>query len=988
MDWGNELAESGREAETEFSDEREQTEDELDNIDTQAARERLENGEAEQETEDMLSQLLTGEWEPVTLLSQEENKPVPDKSNAVNFHISDDRLGEGSPKEKFQINIAAIKMLEQIEGENRYATPEEPQILSQYVGWGGLADAFDESKSNWSAEYHQLKELLLPEEYRMARESTLNAHYTSLVIIRQMYKTLEKMGFSRGNVLEPSMGIGNFFGMMPDSMKESRLYGVELDSITGRIAKQLYPQTDVQIKGFEKTDYPNDFFDVAIGNVPFGQYKVADKQYDKNNFLIHDYLFAKTLDKVRPGGVVAFITSKGTMDKASPEVRRYLAQRADLLGAVRLPNTAFKANAGTEVTSDILFFRKRDRMVEREPDWVHLGEDANGITMNAYFAEHPEQIVGKMEMVSGPYGMESTCKADDGRPFDEQLAKALQNITGQIDTIDLDEELADEMSRQSIPADPSVKNFSYTVADNEVYYRENSVMKPVEVSDTAKERIKGMVAIRNCTQELIDMQLEEYSDVTIKEKQAELNSLYDNFSKKYGLINSQTNKRAFNQDSSYCLLCSLEKLDDEGNFKGKADMFTKRTIKRAEVVTSVDTASETLAVSLAEKAKIDLDFMGELTRKDKDTLTEELRGVIFQNPLTDVRETAEQYLSGNVCEKLAIAATYTENHPEYAPNVQALTQVQPRELDASEIEVRIGATWIDPKYINDFMRDIFQTPEHLFRRDTIGVQFSGVTGEWNIKGKNADFGNTLVNMTYGTSRVNAYKILEDSLNLKDTRVYDTIEEDGKEKRVFNKKETMIASQKQEAIREAFKDWVFRDQERRQTLVAKYNELFNSTRPREYDGSHLKFPGMTPDIELKPHQKNAVAHVLYGNNTLLAHCVGAGKTYEMTAAAMESKRLGLCQKSLFVVPNHLTEQWASDFLRLYLGANILAATKKDFEPANRKKFCSRIATGDYDAVIIGHSQFEKIPLSQERQAATIEKQIDEIELARSSLICRS
>ena len=619
-------------------------------------------------------------------------------------------------------------------------------------------------------------------------------------------------------------------------------------------------------------------------------------------------------------------------------------------------------------------------MVEREPDWVHLGEDANGITMNAYFAEHPEQIVGKMEMVSGPYGMESTCKADDGRPFEEQLAKALQNITGQIDTIDLDEELADEMSKQSIPADPSVKNFSYTVVDNEVYYRENSVMKPVEVSDTAKERIKGMVAIRNCTQELIDMQLEEYSDVAIKEKQAELNSLYDNFSKKYGLINSQANKRAFNQDSSYCLLCSLEKLDDEGNFKGKADMFTKRTIKRAEVVTSVDTASEALAVSLAEKAKIDLDFMGELTGKDKDTLTEELRGVIFQNPLTDVWETADQYLSGNVREKFAIAATYAENHPEYAQNVQALTQVQPRELDASEIEVRIGATWIDPKYINDFMRDTFQTPEHLFRRDTIGVQFSGVTGEWNIKGKNADFGNTLVNMTYGTSRVNAYKILEDSLNLKDTRVYDTIEEDGKEKRVLNKKETMIASQKQEAIREAFKDWVFRDPERRQTLVAKYNELFNSTRPREYDGSHLKFPGMTPDIELKPHQKNAVAHVLYGDNTLLAHCVGAGKTFEMTAAAMESKRLGLCQKSLFVVPNHLTEQWASDFLRLYPGANILAATKKDFEPANRKKFCSRIATGDYDAVIIGHSQFEKIPLSQERQAATIERQIDEIELA--------
>lgn len=865
MDWGNELAESGRKAQAEFPDEKEQnvvteqTEDELDSIDTQAARERLENGEADRKTEEMLSQVLTGEWEPLTPSSeekqpaserqsaQERSVSAPDKSNAVNFHVSDDRLGEGSPKEKFQRNIAAIKMLEQIEGENRYATPEEQQVLSQYVGWGGLADAFDESKSNWSAEYHQLKELLSPEEYRMARESTLNAHYTSPVIIRQMYETLEKMGFSKGNVLEPSMGIGNFFGMMPDSMKESRLYGVELDSITGRIAKQLYPQADVQIKGFEKTDYPNDFFDVAIGNVPFGQYKVADKQYDKNNFLIHDYFFAKTLDKVRPGGVVAFITSKGTMDKASPEVRRYLAQRADLLGAVRLPNTAFKANAGTEVTSDILFFQKRDRMVEREPDWVHLGEDADGIAMNAYFAEHPEQIVGKMEMVSGPYGMESTCRADDSSPFEEQLAKALQNITGQIDTIDLDEELADDMSRQSIPADLSVKNFSYTVVDNEVYYRENSVMKPVEVSDTAKERIKGMVAIRNCTQELIDMQLEEYSDAAIKEKQAELNSLYDNFSKKYGLINSQTNKRAFNQDSSYCLLCSLEKLDDEGNFKGKADMFTKRTIKRAEVVTSVDTASEALAVSLAEKAKIDLDYMGELTGKDKDTLTEELRGVIFQNPLTDVWETADQYLSGNVREKLAIATTYAENHPEYAPNVQALTQVQPRELDASEIEVRIGATWIEPKYINDFMRDIFQTPEHLFRRDTIGVQFSGVTGEWNVKGKNADYGNTLVNMTYGTSRVNAYKILEDSLNLKDTRVYDTIEEDGKEKRVLNKKETMIASQKQEAIREAFKDWVFRDPERRQTLVAKYNELFNSTRPREYDGSHLKFPGMTPDM---------------------------------------------------------------------------------------------------------------------------------------------
>ena len=707
---------------------------------------------------------------------------------------------------------------------------------------------------------------------------------------------------------------------------------------------------------------------------------MADRAYDKNNFLIHDYFFAKTLDKVRLGGVVAFITSKGTMDKASPEVRRYLAQRADLLGAVRLPNTAFKANAGTEVTSDILFFQKRDRMVEREPDWVHLSENADGIAMNSYFAEHPEQIVGKMEMVSGPYGMESTCKPDESRPFEEQLKEAVGRITGQIDMMELDEELEDELGRQNIPADPNVKNFSYTVAEKEVYYRENSVMKPVEVSDTVKERIKGMVAIRNCTQELIDLQLNDYGDTAIKEKQAELNSLYDAFSKKYGLINSQTNKRAFSQDSSYCLLCSLEKLDDEGNFKGKADMFTKRTIKKAEVVTSVDTASEALAVSLGEKAKVDLAYMEELTGKDKDTLTEELRGVIFQNPLTDAWETADEYLSGNVREKLEVAATYAENHPEYAVNVQALQQVQPKELDASEIEVRIGATWIATKYIEDFMRDTFETPEHLFRRDVMGVQFSNVTGEWNVKGKNADYGNSLVNMTYGTSRVNAYKILEDSLNLKDTRVYDTIEEDGKEKRVLNKKETMIASQKQEAIREAFKDWVFRDPERRQVLVAKYNELFNSTRPREYDGSHLKFPGMTPDIELKPHQKNAVAHVLYGNNTLLAHCVGAGKTFEMTAAAMESKRLGLCQKSLFVVPNHLTEQWASDFLRLYPGANILAATKKDFEPANRKKFCSRIATGDYDAVIIGHSQFEKIPLSVERQTAIIERQIDEIELA--------
>ena len=902
-----------------------------------------------------------------------------DKSGAVNFHITDDTLGIGGAKEKFKRNIDAIRKLEKIEGENRIATPEEQKILSQYVGWGGLADAFDESKSAWAGEYQELKSLLSDAEYASARESTLNAHYTSPVIIRSIYEALENMGFEKGNVLEPAMGIGNFFGMLPEKMQESRLYGVELDGITGRIAKQLYPKADIKISGFEKTDYPNDFFDVAVGNVPFGQYKVADRQYDKNNFLIHDYFFAKTLDKVRPGGVVAFVTSKGTMDKKSPEVRKYLAQRAELLGAVRLPNTAFKENAGTEVTSDILFLKKRDRVMDLEPDWVHLSEDENGIAMNSYFAEHPEMIVGKMEMVSGPYGMESTCQPDTTRPFAEQLAEAISRIDGEIEEAALDE-LDSEAADQTIPADPDVKNYSYTLVDDKVYYRENSIMKPVDMKDTMMERIKGMVGIRDCTQELIRVQLEEYPDTVILEKQAELNKLYDDFSKKYGLINSQTNKRAFNQDSSYCLLCSLEKTDEEGKFVGKADMFTKRTIKKAEVVTSVDTATEALAVSLSEKAKVDLDYMAELSGKDADTIKEELTGVIFQNPVTDKWETADEYLSGNVRDKLETAKTYAENHPEYAVNVQALTQVQPKELDASEIEVRIGATWVKPEYLEDFMRDTFESPQHLFDKNVMGIQFSDVTGQWNVKGKNADFGNSLVNMTYGTSRRNAYQILEDSLNLKDSRVYDTIMEDGKEKRVLNKKETTLAAQKQDTIREAFKDWVFRDPDRRQDLVAKYNKLFNSTRPREYDGAHLKFPGMTPDIELKPHQKNAVAHVLYGDNTLLAHCVGAGKTFEMTAAAMESKRLGLCQKSLFVVPNHLTEQWASDFLRLYPGANILAATKKDFEPANRKKFCSRIATGDYDAVIIGHSQFEKIPLSIERQEAMIERQIGEIELA--------
>lgn len=912
-----------------------------------------------------------------------KEQPQIDKSGAVNFHIApetEESAGKGfAAKEKFRQNVEAIRTLEKIEGENRIATPEEQEILAKYVGWGGLADAFDETKANWASEYQELKSLLSAEEYDSARESTLNAHYTSPVIIKAIYDAMERMGFSKGNILEPAMGIGNFFGMLPKNMQESRLYGVELDGITGRIARQLYPNADVKITGFEKTDYPNDFFDVAIGNVPFGQYKVADRAYDKHNFLIHDYFFAKALDKVRPGGVVAFVTSKGTMDKKSPEVRKYLAQRSELLGAIRLPNTAFKENAGTEVTSDILFLKKRDRVIDIEPDWVHLCENEDGIAMNQYFADHPEMIMGRMEMVSGQFGMEATCTPDTAIPLSEQLEKAISHIEGSIDEVEFDK-LDDELAREAIPADPGVKNYSYTIVDERVYYRENSIMKPVDVSETMEQRMKGMVQIRDCTQELIDYQLNEYPEDMIKSKQAELNELYDAFSKKYGLINSQTNKRAFNQDSSYCLLCSLEKLDDEGNFKGKADMFSKRTIKKAEVVTSVDTASEALAVSLGEKARVDLAYMSELTGKSEEDVAKELAGIIFQNPVTEKWETADEYLSGNVREKLATARVFAENRPEFAINVTALEGVQPKELDASEIEVRIGATWIEPKYIEDFMRETFETPDYLFDRNLVGVQYSDVTGQWNVKGKNADRGNSLVNMTYGTSRANAYRILEDSLNLRDTRIFDTIEEDGKEKRVLNKKETMLASQKQEAIREAFKDWVFRDPERRQTLCAKYNELFNSTRPREYDGSHLKFPGMTPDITLRPHQLNAVAHQLYGDNTLLAHCVGAGKTFEMIAAAMESKRLGLCQKSLFVVPNHLTEQWASDFLRLYPGANILAATKKDFEPANRKKFCSRIATGDYDAVIIGHTQFEKIPLSTERQAAMIERQITEIEMA--------
>ena len=975
-------------------------EDDFLDIDTQAVRERLEKegivdgqlvNENALENDPFIRQVM-GDVEALTGESEEEpekaseKEPEIDKSGAVNYHISfneAENTGKGfAPKEKFRQNIEAIRTLEKIEGEHRTATPEEQEILAKYVGWGGLADAFDSSKANWANEYQELKSLLSPEEYASARESTLNAHYTSPVIIQAIYDAVGKMGFTRGNVLDPAAGIGNFYGCLPEGMKESRLYGAELDGLTGRIAKQLYPHADIKITGFENTSYPNDFFDVAVGNVPFGQYKVSDRQYDKHNFLIHDYFFAKTLDKVRPGGIVAFVTSKGTMDKKNPEVRKYLAQRAELLGAVRLPNTAFKENAGTEVTSDILFLKKRDRVMDIEPDWVHLTEK-DGIVMNQYFADHPEMVLGKMEMVSGAHGMESACLPDTSLPLSAQLKNALSHVEGSIEQADFNE-IDDELAKENIPADPDVKNYSYTVVDDTVYYRENSIMKPVDVSEKAEQRIKGMVAIRDCTQELINFQLEEYPEDMIQNKQTELNQLYDDFSKKFGLISSQTNKRAFNQDSSYCLLCSLERLDDEGNFIGKADMFTKRTIKKQEVVTSVDTASEALAVSLSEKAGVDLAYMSQLAGKSEEEITKELAGVIFQNPVTEEWETADEYLSGNVREKLSVARTFAENHPEYAINVTSLEGVQPKELDASEIEVRIGATWISTKYIEDFMRETFETPEYLFDRKAMGVQYSNVTGQWNVKGKNADRGNALVNMTYGTSRANAYRILEDSLNLRDTRIFDVVTEDGKEKRVLNKKETMLASQKQEAIREAFKDWVFRDPERRQDLCAKYNELFNSTRPREYDGSHLKFPGMTPDIILRPHQLNAVAHQLYGDNTLLAHCVGAGKTFEMIAAAMESKRLGLCQKSLFVVPNHLTEQWASDFLRLYPGANILAATKKDFEPANRKKFCSRIATGDYDAVIIGHSQFEKIPLSTERQMAMIERQIAEIEMAIEAL----
>ena len=903
---------------------------------------------------------------------------------AGNFHITDDELGQGTPKEKFRANIMAIQLLKKCEDENRNATSEEQKILSRYVGWGGLADAFDETKAAWETEYLELKTVLTPEEYAAARASTLNAHYTQPIVIESMYQVLENLGFTKGNILEPSMGVGNFFGMLPENLNQSKLYGVELDSISGRIAKLLYPDANIQIKGFEKTDYPNDFFDVAIGNVPFGAYKVNDRQYDRYNFMIHDYFLAKTIDQLRPGGVAALITTKGTMDKASPEVRKYLAERADLLGAIRLPNTAFKANAGTEVSADILFFQKRESLTKEMPEWINLDSDVNGITVNQYFVQHPEMILGEMKEVSGPYGMETTCAPMEGADLELQLQEAVKQIKGSmVPAVDVETEL-DEMP-ESIPADPNVRNYSYTVVDDQVYYRVNSLMNQVKMPAATAERVKGMVAIRDTVRELIAMQMEEFvTDEEIQKQQEKLNQVYDTYTVKYGVIGSNANKRAFSDDSSYCLLCSLEDLNEDGTLKRKADMFTKRTIKKAVAVTSVETATEALALSLNERAKVDLPYMAELTGKTEEKITEELVGVIFKNPLTDQWESGDEYLSGNVRDKLNTARTFAESHPEFTPNVRALEAVQPRNLEASEIEVRVGATWIEPSDYQDFMTELLHTPWYLAQKE-IQVKFSEVNGEWRITGKNADSPrNAFAYATYGTERANAYKILEDTLNLKDVRIYDkSVNENGDEIRVLNKKETMLASQKQDAMKAVFKDWIFKDQQRRERLVKVYNERFNSIRPREYDGSHLTFPGMNPEIELRPHQKNAVAHQLYGENVLLAHVVGAGKTYEMVAAAMESKRLGLSQKNLFVVPNHLTEQWGAEFLQLYPGANILVATKKDFEPANRKKFCARIAMGNYDAIIIGHSQFERIPISDERQEAMLRKQIDDLEMAIQS-----
>ena len=911
----------------------------------------------------------------IDLTGQETERKEAEPYKAQNFRITDDHLGEGGAKTKYAFNIAAIQTLKQIEAEGRQARPDEQEILSRYVGWGGLPQAFDAENASWQKEYQQLKSLLTDEEYAAARGSTLNAHYTSPVVIRAMYEALDSMGFRDGNVLEPACGVGNFFGCLPESMSQSRLYGVELDSITGRMARQLYPDARIEITGFEKTNR-KDFFDVAVGNVPFGNYKVADRAFDKYGFLIHDYFLAKTLEQVRPGGVIAFITSKGTMDKASPDVRRYIAQRAELLGAIRLPNNAFKANAGTEVTSDILFLQKREHPIDIEPDWIHLGQTADGIPINSYFVDHPDMMLGRMQWDKSMYGneKETTCEPIPGADLAQQLHAAVRNIDGEYKRIEISE--MDINSERTIPADPDVRNFSYALVNGQVYYRENSVMTRPVLNQTTQECVKGMIELRDCVRKLIDLQLADSSDAEIRAQQEELGRLYDAFSAEYGIINGKANGRAFEGDSSYYLLCSLEILDEDRKLKRKADIFSKRTIRRKKPVTQVDTASEALAVSIGERAKVDLPFMARLTGKAEDEIVADLQGVIFLDPLEQTWQTADEYLSGNVRAKLRVAQTAAESDSSFAVNVKALQAAQPKDLDASEIDVRLGTTWVDKAYIQRFMIELLGIPYYEQRR--IHVNYAPQTAEWSIDGKSLLSENVNNHMKYGTRRAPALKILEDTLNLRDTRVYDVVQdENGRDKRELNQKETTIAQQKQQAIKDAFHDWVWKDPTRRHELVTRYNELFNSTRPREYDGSHIVFDGMNPEITLREHQRTAIAHVLYGGNTLLAHQVGAGKTFEMVAAAMESKRLGLCQKSMFVVPNHLTEQWASEFLRLYPSANILVTTKKDFEKAKRKQFCARIATGDYDAVIIGHSQFEKIPISQERQERLLREQIDEI-----------
>ena len=931
---------------------------------------------------------VNGEWKtfPDAAALDEALNAEPAPEPAGNFHITDDHLGEGGAKQKYARNIAAIRTLFQLEQENRGATAEEQQILSQYVGWGGLPDAFDDKKDSWAKEYTELKGLLSEEEYVAARASTLNAHYTSPVVIHSIYDTVERMGFRSGNILEPSMGVGNFFGMLPDTMQDSRLYGVELDSITGRIAQKLYPEASIKVAGFETTDR-RDFYDLAVGNVPFGQYRINDKAYNKFGFSIHNYFFAKAIDQVRPGGIVAFVTSRYTLDSKDSSARKHIAERADLLGAIRLPNTAFKANAGTEVVSDIIFLQKRDRPIDHEPDWIQLGKTEDGFTINSYFVDHPEMVLGELTTESTQYGREELTVAPiEGANLADQLAEAVQHIEGQYTEVEVETpDIADaENERHILPADPDVKNFSYTVVDGEVYYRENSVMTQVELSDTAKGRVTGMVELRQIVNELIDQQLNDYPDADIQATQEKLNAAYDAFSAKYGLLNDRKNGRLFEQDSSYYLLCSLENLDDQGQLKSKAAMFTKRTIRPERTVTSVDTPTEALAISIGERGRVDLPYMAELlgTPGDYERITSELSGVIFKDPGTDPTDPeagwqmADEYLSGNVRAKLRMAQLAAETNPEFAVNVTALEKAQPKDLEASEIDVRLGATWLAPEIIQKFMAETFQIPYYL--RHAVKVRYSPYTAEWRIEGKSAMGRSDITSTeTYGTSRANAYKILEDTLNLKDVRIYDAIEdEEGRPKRVLNKTDTMLAQQKQQVIKDAFANWIWQDPQRRIALVKQYNELFNSNRSREYDGSHIHFVGMNPEISLREHQRNAIAHVLYGGNTLLAHEVGAGKTFEMAASAMEAKRLGLCQKSLFVVPNHLTEQWAAEFLHLYPNAKLLVARKKDFETANRKKFCARIATGDYDAVIIGHSQFERIPLSYERQERIIQEQIDE------------